>query len=254
MPSHCLLEGDGVLDVESEFETRWLPDSPDWTADTFDCSIFLASLDTDVPSAKKAFLNTGALKINPGWGVSTSGATIGEVEETDSLARMDTCIAHENSDGRYHYHYPSPCIADSTVSEALKNSDRTLANTADDVLQQYRDVFKTKLPYRSVFGLAKDGRPIYTPYHGNLKTYSECDVDYCNGLNIGGHYAYVTTFFYPWYTACYGSGNVEPKDTFRCLADEYSRDGICNVSTREGATGLKFVGALSAVYASLYLI
>ena len=49
MPNHCLLEGDGVKYVENEFETRWLPDSPDWTPDTFNCDIFLKSLDTDVP-------------------------------------------------------------------------------------------------------------------------------------------------------------------------------------------------------------
>lgn len=167
MPSHCLLEGEGVLDVESEFETYWLPASPDYTAADYDCDIFLASLDKDVPDAKKAFENTGALKINPGWGVSVTGATIGEVESTAELARMDTCIAHENSDGRYHYHFPSPCVADSTVSETMKNADRNLANLAADVETQLREVYKA-LPYRSVFGLAKDGRPIYTPYHGNL--------------------------------------------------------------------------------------
>jgi len=96
-----------------------------------------------------------------------TGATIGAIEDTTDLARMDTCIAHENSDGRYHYHFPSTCVANSTISEELKNSDSSLANTETDVLNGYREQFKA-LPYRSVFGLAKDGRPIYTPYHGNL--------------------------------------------------------------------------------------
>jgi hypothetical protein len=67
----------------------------------------MESLDKDVPSRHKAFDNTGELSINPGWGVSVTGATIGEIENTDEMARFDTCIAHENSDGRYHYHFPS---------------------------------------------------------------------------------------------------------------------------------------------------
>ena len=133
MPSHCLLEGEKVLDVENEFETNWLPTSPDYTAENFDCNIFLASRDADVPN--RAYTNSGAVKIVPGWGVSVSGASIGEVSDTSDFARMDTCIAHENDEGRYHYHFPSPCVADSTVSEALKDSERSLANKEADVLQ-----------------------------------------------------------------------------------------------------------------------
>jgi hypothetical protein len=73
----------------------------------------------------------------------------------------------------------------------MKAETETL--TEDDYLQIYKDAYKS-LPYRSVFGLAKDGRPIYTPYHGNMKTYDECNVDLCNGLVIGEDYAYVSTF------------------------------------------------------------
>jgi len=55
----------------------------------------------------------------------------------------------------------------------MKADTSAEANTSEDVLRIYEDSYKS-LPYRSVFGLAKDGRPIYTPYHGNLKTYGEC--------------------------------------------------------------------------------
>lgn len=185
-----------------------------------------------------------------------TGATIGVIEDTTDFARMDTCLAHENSDGRYHYHFPSPCVADGTVSQALKNSDRTLANNEADLLQQQKDIYK-KLPYRSVFGLAKDGRPIYTPYHGNLKTYGECEVDVCNGLTIDGQYSYVTTLYYPYYIACYGSGAVVPKDTWSCFPTANAR--TCDsdgkpVKKDEGATELKTIGALSVLLASIYMI
>jgi len=133
MPSHCLLEGDGVLDVMSEFETWWLPEDPEYTSDDY-ADIFLKSIGAKVPSANKRFDETGDVKINPGWGVAKTGATIGAIEETDEFARMDTCLAHENSDGRYHYHFPSPCVADGTISEELKNSDSTLANAEEDIL------------------------------------------------------------------------------------------------------------------------
>lgn len=42
-----------------------------------------------------------------------------------------------------------------------------------------------KAPYRSVFGVSKDGRPIYTPYFGNGYEYDDCEIDMCNGIEIG---------------------------------------------------------------------
>jgi hypothetical protein len=73
-------------------------------------------------------------------------------------------------------------------------------------MEVYKNSYK-KLPFRSIFGLSKDGRPIYTPYHGNLQEYGSCDVDVCNGLKIGGHYAYVSTFFHPYIMGCFGPGD-----------------------------------------------
>lgn len=64
-----------------------------------------------------------------------------------------------------------------------------------------------KKPYRSVFGISKDGRPIYTPYYSNGIAYSDCDVDMCNGIMINGQYSYVTTFFHPYIMGCFGQGS-----------------------------------------------
>jgi hypothetical protein len=62
-------------------------------------------------------------------------------------------------------------------------------------------------PYREVFGLSFDGRPIYSPYYNDGTAYGDCDVDVCNGMEIDGEYAYVATFFHPYIMGCYGPGN-----------------------------------------------
>jgi len=74
-------------------------------------------------------------------------------------------------------------------------------------LTKIREVYEKKHPFRSVFGLSKDGRPIYTPHYGGKKDYTDCDVDVCNGMNINGHYSYVSTYFHPYVMGCYGPGD-----------------------------------------------
>ena len=64
-------------------------------------------------------------------------------------------------------------------------------------------------------GLSKDGRPIYSPYYDNGKSYHDCEVDVCNGLWLQGNYGYVATFFHPYVMGCYGPGNY-PVDTQSC--------------------------------------
>ena len=69
--------------------------------------------------------------------------------------------------------------------------------------------------YRNTLGVAKDGRPVYTPYYGGGQTYAGADVDVCNGLTVNGHYAYVSTEFHPYIIGCYGKGN-KPKYDQQC--------------------------------------
>ena len=73
----------------------------------------------------------------------------------------------------------------------------------------------------------------------------------CNGVNVDGQYGYVTTFFYPWYTSCFGSGKVEPKDTFQCLASEYARPS-CDVGASEGAIQLSLATSVSILLTATY--
>lgn len=67
-----------------------------------------------------------------------------------------------------------------------------------DVKTFMQTVYQSSLSYRSAFGISKDGRPILTPYYSGGTAYDDCSVDVCNGLEINGHYMYVTTFFHPY--------------------------------------------------------
>ena len=78
-----------------------------------------------------------------------------------------------------------------------------------DALAAAKDAWDVK-PYRAAAGISKDGRPVYSPYYDNMKSYQDCEVDICNGRMINGHYSYVTTWFHPYIMGCYGPGNNPP--------------------------------------------
>lgn len=142
--------------------------------------------------------------------------------------RVDGCLGHPQPDGIFHYHTVSPCFADDTIDPGNKKKD---ADVSDTILQGYK-----KKPYREVIGLSKDGRPIYSPMHGNGKTYGSCDVDVCNGVWIDGHYSYVATTFHPFIIGCYGPGG---NATFSQQCS--SKPRACNVQD-VGASGSVYLG------------
>lgn len=83
-----------------------------------------------------------------------------------------------------------------------------------------------------------------------MKDYNDCDVDVCNGMKIGGHYAYVATFFHPYIMGCYGPGD-SPNLYHQCSANPRK----CNVQDdddHDAATILR--SAFSAVAAAGILI
>lgn len=71
--------------------------------------------------------------MNTGWGVAVTGVMIfnaisgdgvdpffpakyGSVTDPDNaVERVDKCQAHPQPQGLYHYHTPSPCIADPSI-------------------------------------------------------------------------------------------------------------------------------------------
>ena len=78
----------------------------------------------------------------------------------------------------------------------------------DDPKTIMEEEYFNNLPDRSVLGISKDGRVIYTPYYSGGTEYDGCDLDICNGMQIDGHYAYVSTFTHPYIMGCFGPGTV----------------------------------------------
>ena len=115
--------------------------------------------------------------------------------------KIDTCLSHPAPMGNtLHYHGVGTCVGD---------SEWELDTSAENIKESMKEAWLNR-PYREVFGLSFDGRPIYSPYYSDGTSYSDCDVDVCNGMEIDGHYAYVSTFFHPYIMGCYGPGNNAP--------------------------------------------
>lgn len=189
------------------------------------CNLMRSST-TNLPDNAE-FTNTGK-NSNTAWGVSTSGILIynglsaelvdpfypsvyGDCLLGNCYERLDNCLAHPQNTGEFHYHMQSTCQGDSQWDDnkMSANGGGIGMHDSGDVIESAKDAWDVK-PYRSAMGIAKDGRPIYGPYYGNMKSYEDCEVDICNGRMINGHYSYVSTWFHPYVMGCYGPGNNPP--------------------------------------------
>jgi hypothetical protein len=174
------------------------------------------SADTNIPASSGYVKNSGAAQ-NTAWGVSVTGVLMfssastegvdpfypsayGSVSDPSTVVeQVDGCLSHPQASGILHYHSASTCIPD-------KNTYENSGPFSSDVKTTIKSAYLSNLSFRSVFGLVKDGRPVYTPMHSGGTTYDSCDVDVCNGISINGHYSYVTTLFHPYIVGCYGPG------------------------------------------------
>jgi hypothetical protein len=89
-------------------------------------------------------------------------------------------------------------------------------------MDSLKTAYNHTLTYRSVLGLAKDGRPVYTPLYGGGFAYTDCEVDVCNGILFNGHYSYVSTFSHPYIMGCYGPGTADLEISQSCSANPKS--------------------------------
>lgn len=186
------------------------------------------SEDAKVP-AEVAYQNNGDV-LNSTWGLSTTGVALSNgltpydvdhfypadygwvfsqnwvtdllfLPDTNDIQNVDWCLAHPNAEGLMMYYSASTCVAD---KKYLPRKEGPMDLPVEEVMN---DAYTSHLPYRSVLGISKDGRPIYTPLHGNGKRYDDCEVDICNGLVINGVYSYVSTMHHPYIMGCYGPGS-----------------------------------------------
>ena len=118
----------------------------------------------------------------------------------------------------FNYKVPSSCIADKSSNEV-----RALP-MSNPMKEMIKDSWKD-YPFRTVIGIAKDGRPILSPFKDGGKLYSDCEVDVCNGITVDGKYMYATTIFHPYVMGCFGPGGDSPKLYQECSANPR----LCNV-------------------------
>ena len=97
---------------------------------------------------------------------------------------------------------PSPCVADTSGEYDSKITMKFNGDPKERMIEAY----STYMPYRSVIGVSKDGRPIFSPYYDNGKSLNACDLDLCNGIMINNQYVYISTPFHPYFMGCYGPG------------------------------------------------
>ena len=192
--------------------------------------------------------------IHTAWGLTTSGVAMfngisGEETDpfypkaygrcttaADCVEMVDTCFSHPENTGFMHYHVASPCQGNPAYD------DNGVTGLRDnDVIETLKSAWLASHPYRDVVGLSKDGRPIYTPYYDNGKSYEDCDVDVCNGYWLDGNYVYVSTWFHPYVQGCYGPGNY-PNFTQSCSTNGRK----CSVGSGSVALGLSMAVALAS--------
>ena len=88
--------------------------------------------------------------------------------DTGDVQKLDWCLAQPDVNGTMQYYAASSCIAD---KKYLEKNIGPVDLPIDEIIT---DAYDTSKRYRSVLGVSKDGRPIYTPMHGGGKTYSDC--------------------------------------------------------------------------------
>eukprot|EP00662_Eupelagonemidae_sp_cell21_P035717 gene35717-64094_t len=126
----------------------------------------------------------------------------------ESVETVDSCLAHPQGSGQYHYHIMPPCLfgaasIDGTVPCASTQS--CLYDIAGTALAGFATT--QHAGELTVAGLARDGYPIYGPYaaDGMLHT----GLDACNGkVGADGNYGYYLTTTFPYTVPCWGPAYV----------------------------------------------
>jgi hypothetical protein len=167
-----------------------------------------------VPSAS-GFINYG-INIDTVTGVSVDGVVIFTPDSANnvdpfyppagfSTESVDSCLAHCQAAGIYHYHIVSGCMVNPPTGPisscaVLSNCSSNISTYAISQFASYQTL--------TVVGLAKDGHAIYGPYL-SAGTRVTSGFDVCNGMfhDSIGNYAYFATSTYPYLVGCFGPGN-----------------------------------------------
>lgn len=277
MPSNCYQSGAiAPAQHKTQFSALWLVDTPDMVQGDVSTQSEVNDLictetrseETNIPS-DSSYLKGGANVVNDAaWGIATNGVLIynsiatkvdpfypNEYDSFDPSGLtfdFDWCLSNLDASKFFNYNAPSTCIADPATYSAKKETieDEDSEDVAGGMITT---AYTKSLPFRSVYGLAKDGRPIYTPFKNDGETYDDCDVDVCNGVKFDGHYSYVATLFHPYFLGCYGPGN-NPDISQECsgnpkkCVEEAAVEEDENSATAKALSVLSIVGLISSMY------
>ncbi|CAF1131715.1 unnamed protein product [Adineta steineri] len=169
-----------------------------------------------VPSAS-GFVNYGKTPLDTATGVSVDGVMIFTPDSANNIdpffppgggqtsESVDTCLAHCQITGIYHYHIASGCQVNPPTGNisSCAGTSSCISNVATYPISSFSN-YQTK----TVLGVAKDGHVIYGPYLSS-GTRVITGFDVCNGMFYDsiGNYAYFATSTYPYLVGCFGPGN-----------------------------------------------
>jgi hypothetical protein len=213
-----------VVEQNIDFEVNFNPtvsvNSPvhsPTTATELDAILCDITNEQSAPSTSNLTTYSSASALETLAGVSIDNVAIFNVNSADdvdpfyppsgySAETVDSCLAHPQTAGIYHYHMASGCAV-SPPSGNITSCSATPACAAD-IASYSLTLFPSSAKKLTVIGIAKDGHIIYGPYLSNGETLSS-GFDICNGMFYDsiGNYAYFATTKFPYITGCFGPGN-----------------------------------------------
>jgi hypothetical protein len=253
LPPRCASVPMGTfVELNVDFEVNFNPDvnvnSPNVNLSTlsaFSTTMCTLTYPSTVPSAS-GFVNYGATGLDTATGVSVDGVMIFSPDSANnvdpfypppssSTEQVDSCLAHCQMFGVYHYHIGSGCMVNppsgSITACAGTTCISSIANYSISGFSNYQTM--------TVIGIAKDGHVIYGPYlSANTRITSGFDV--CNGMFYDsiGNYAYFATSTYPYLVGCFGPGN------YPACGPNCTTNGVSSYSMSSHAAA--FVGNLTS--------
>ena len=223
LPPRCASVPMGSFsELNADFEVNFNPDvslnSPNQNLTTqaaLSQLVCTLTNQANVPSAS-GYVNYGSTGLSTTAGVSVDGVLIFNVDSANNIdpfyppaggsaEMVDSCLAHCQNTGIYHYHIASGCAVNpptGNITACARNyaCSSSIANYSLTSFASYQTL--------TVIGLARDGHAIYGPYL-SASTRVTAGFDVCNGMfyDTIGNYAYFATSTYPYLTGCFGPGN-----------------------------------------------
>jgi hypothetical protein len=222
LPPRCASVPMGIFaELNVDFEVNFNPDVSVNSINQNLTTVSLLSQElcilTSVQSVPMAsgYMSYGATGLTTATGVSVDGVMIFSADSANNVdpffplpsnltESVDTCLAHCQAAGVYHYHIGSGCMVNPpTGSISACATTSCITNVATYAIASFSS-YQTM----TVIGVARDGHVIYGPYlsSGTLVT---SGFDACNGMFYDsiGNYAYFATSTYPYLVGCFGPAN-----------------------------------------------